>query len=94
MSEQNFDIVVLGGGSAGYAAAIRAVELGMTAVVIEKDKLGGTCLHRGCIPTKALLHSAEVAEVARESAKYGVKTSFEGVDIAGVSAYREGIVAS
>ncbi|SIN76765.1 dihydrolipoyl dehydrogenase [Agromyces cerinus] len=94
MSEQNFDIVVLGGGSAGYAAAIRAVELGMTAVVIEKDKLGGTCLHRGCIPTKALLHSAEVAEVARESAKYGVKTSFEGIDIAGVSAYREGIVAS
>ncbi|RXZ50478.1 dihydrolipoyl dehydrogenase [Agromyces fucosus] len=94
MSEQNFDIVVLGGGSAGYAAAIRAVELGMTAVVIEKDKLGGTCLHRGCIPTKALLHSAEVAEVARESAKYGVKASFEGVDIAGVSAYREGIVAS
>ncbi|WP_139417196.1 dihydrolipoyl dehydrogenase [Agromyces laixinhei] len=94
MSEQNFDIVVLGGGSAGYAAAIRAVELGMTAVVIEKDKLGGTCLHRGCIPTKALLHSAEVAEVARESEKYGVKTSFEGVDIAGVSAYREGIVAS
>jgi dihydrolipoamide dehydrogenase len=94
LSEQNFDIVVLGGGSAGYAAAIRAVELGMTAVVIEKDKLGGTCLHRGCIPTKALLHSAEVAEVARESAKYGVKTSFEGVDIAGVSAYREGIVAS
>ncbi|KRC62608.1 dihydrolipoamide dehydrogenase [Agromyces sp. Root81] len=94
MSEQNFDIVVLGGGSAGYAAAIRAVELGMTAVVIEKDKLGGTCLHRGCIPTKALLHSAEVAEVARESAKYGVKTAFEGIDIAGVSAYREGIVAS
>ena len=94
MSEQNFDIVVLGGGSAGYAAAIRAVELGMTAVVIEKDKLGGTCLHRGCIPTKALLHSAEVAEVARESAKYGVKATFDGVDIAGVSAYREGIVAS
>ncbi|PWC04246.1 dihydrolipoyl dehydrogenase [Agromyces badenianii] len=94
MSEQNFDIVVLGGGSAGYAAAIRAVELGLTAVVIEKDKLGGTCLHRGCIPTKALLHSAEVAEVARESAKYGVKTTFDGIDIAVVSAYREGIVSS
>ncbi|AWB95471.1 dihydrolipoyl dehydrogenase [Agromyces badenianii] len=94
MSEQNFDIVVLGGGSAGYAAAIRAVELGLTAVVIEKDKLGGTCLHRGCIPTKALLHSAEVAEVARESAKYGVKTTFDGIDIAAVSAYREGIVSS
>jgi len=68
LSEQNFDIVVLGGGSAGYAAAIRAVELGLTAVVIEKDKLGGTCLHRGCIPTKALLHAAEVAEVSKDSA--------------------------
>jgi len=94
LSEQNFDIVVLGGGSAGYAAAIRAVELGLTAVVIEKDKLGGTCLHRGCIPTKALLHAAEVAEVSKESAKYGVKTAFEGIDMAGVSAYREGIVSS
>ncbi|UOQ89303.1 dihydrolipoyl dehydrogenase [Agromyces endophyticus] len=94
MSEQNFDIVVLGGGSAGYAAAIRAVELGLTAVVIEKDKLGGTCLHRGCIPTKALLHAAEVAEVSKESAKYGVKTAFEGIDMGGVTAYREGIVSS
>ena len=94
MSEQNFDIVVLGGGSAGYAAAIRAVELGLTAVVIEKDKLGGTCLHRGCIPTKALLHAAEVAEVSKDAAKYGIKAAFEGIDMNGVSAYREGIVAS
>lgn len=94
LSEQNFDIVVLGGGSAGYAAAIRAVELGMTAVVVEKDKLGGTCLHRGCIPTKALLHAAEVAESAKDAAKYGVKTAFEGIDMPGVTAYREGIVAS
>ncbi|GAA3585363.1 dihydrolipoyl dehydrogenase [Klugiella xanthotipulae] len=93
MSEHNFDVVVLGGGSAGYATAIRAIELGMTAVLIEKDKLGGTCLHRGCVPTKALLHSAEVADVTRDSSSYGVKSTFEGVDIAAVTAYREGIVA-
>jgi len=92
--EQNFDIVVLGGGSGGYAAALRAVQLGFTVGLIEKDKLGGTCLHVGCIPTKALLHSAEVADVSRESAKYGVTTSFEGIDIQAVTAFREGIVAS
>lgn len=94
MSEQNFDLVVLGAGSGGYAAALRASELGMSVALIEKDKVGGTCLHVGCIPTKALLHSAEVADVAKESAKYGVTTKFEGIDIAGVTAYREGIVAS
>jgi len=94
VSEQNFDIVVLGGGSGGYAAALRAVQLGFTVGLIEKGKLGGTCLHVGCIPTKALLHSAEVADVSRESAKYGVKSSFEGIDIAAVTAFREGIVAS
>jgi dihydrolipoamide dehydrogenase len=94
VSEQNFDLVVLGGGSGGYAAALRATELGMSVALVEKDKLGGTCLHVGCIPTKALLHSAEVADVARESAKYGVTTQFEGIDIAAVTAYREGIVAS
>ncbi|MFB2599728.1 dihydrolipoyl dehydrogenase [Herbiconiux sp. P17] len=94
MSEQNFDIVVLGGGSGGYAAALRASQLGFSVAMIEKDKVGGTCLHRGCIPTKALLHSAEVADVSRESAKYGVNTTFGGIDIAAVTAYREGIVAS
>ncbi|MCS5733190.1 dihydrolipoyl dehydrogenase [Herbiconiux daphne] len=94
MSEQNFDIVVLGGGSGGYAAALRASQLGFSVAMIEKDKVGGTCLHRGCIPTKALLHSAEVADVSRESAKYGINTDFHGVDIAAVTAYREGIVSS
>lgn len=93
MAEQNYDVVVLGGGSAGYATAIRAIELGMTAVVIEKDKLGGTCLHRGCVPTKALLHSAEIADNARDAAKYGVQATLGGIDIAAVSAYRENIVA-
>ncbi len=94
MSEQNFDIVVLGGGSAGYAAALRAVQLGFTVALIEKDKLGGTCLHRGCIPTKALLHTAEVADVARESAKFGVSTTLNGIDMNAVNAYRDGIVNS
>ena len=94
MSEQNFDLVVLGAGSGGYAAALRATQLGMSVGLIEKGKVGGTCLHVGCIPTKALLHAAEVADVARDSAKYGVTAAFEGIDIAAVTSYREGIVAS
>jgi dihydrolipoamide dehydrogenase len=93
LAEQKFDVVVLGGGSAGYAAAIRAVELGMTAAIIEKDKLGGTCLHRGCVPTKAMLHAAEVADAARSAAEVGIQASFDGVNIAGVYSYRDGIVA-
>ncbi len=92
MSDQQFDIVVLGGGSAGYATAIRATQLGMSAAVIEKDKLGGTCLHRGCVPTKALLHSAEIADVAREGAAYGVNSSVESIDILAVNAFREKLV--
>lgn len=93
MTEHTFDLVVLGGGSGGYAAALRAAELGKSVAVIEKDKLGGTCLHRGCIPTKALLHAAEVADTARDAASVGIRASFDGVDVAGVRAYREGIVA-
>src|SRR5699024_8276735 len=76
-----FDLVILGAGSGGYAAAIRASELGMKVALIEKNKLGGTCLHVGCIPTKALLHSAEVADAARDSETFGVKASFDGIDM-------------
>jgi dihydrolipoamide dehydrogenase len=94
LSEQNFDLVILGGGSGGYAAALRAVQLGLTVALVEKDKLGGTCLHRGCIPTKALLHAAEVADNSRESAKFGVRSTFEGIDVPAVTKYRESIVAS
>ncbi len=94
MSEQNFDLVVLGAGSGGYAAALRASELGMSVALIEKDKVGGTCLHIGCIPTKTLLHAAEVADFSREASKFGVNAEFQGIDIAGVTKYREGIVAS
>jgi dihydrolipoamide dehydrogenase len=91
--DQSFDLVVLGGGSAGYAAALRASELGMSVGMIERDKVGGTCLHRGCIPTKALLHAGEIADAARDSAHYGVRATLEGVDIAQVTSYRTGIVA-
>jgi len=94
VSEQNFDLVILGSGSGGYAAALRASQLGFSVGLIEKNKLGGTCLHIGCIPTKALLHSAEVADVTRESAKYGVTSTYGGIDIAAVSAYRNEIVSS
>jgi dihydrolipoamide dehydrogenase len=88
-----FDIVILGGGSGGYACAFRAAELGMTVALVERDKLGGTCLHRGCIPTKALLHAAEVADNAREGDQFGVKSSLEGIDIAGVNSYKDGVVS-
>jgi dihydrolipoamide dehydrogenase len=94
LSEQNFDLVILGGGSGGYAAALRAVQLGLSVALVEKDKLGGTCLHRGCIPTKALLHAAEIADNSRESAKFGVRSTFEGIDVPAVTKYRESIVAS
>ena len=87
------DLVILGGGSGGYAAALRAAELGMSVVLIEKDKVGGTCLHRGCIPTKALLHAGEVADLAREGEQFGVKTSLAGIDMDGVNSYKDGVIS-
>lgn len=93
MTEYTADVVVLGGGSGGYAAALRLAELGKDVVLVEKDKLGGTCLHRGCIPTKALLHAGEVADAARSAADIGVNVTLGGIDPARVRAYREGIVA-
>lgn len=93
MTERSADVVILGGGSGGYAAALRAAELGKSVIVIEKDKVGGTCLHRGCIPTKALLHVAEVADHVRSAHAVGVTAQFGGIDPAAVTAYREGIVA-
>jgi dihydrolipoamide dehydrogenase len=92
-ASQEFDILVLGGGSGGYAAALRAVQLGFTVGLIEKGKLGGTCLHNGCIPTKALLHSAELADHARSSAKYGINVSLDSIDMSAVNAYKDGIIA-
>ncbi|MFN8076241.1 MAG: dihydrolipoyl dehydrogenase [Kineosporiaceae bacterium] len=91
--ESTFDLVILGAGSGGYAAALRAAQLGLSVALVEKDKLGGTCLHRGCIPTKALLHAAEVADAARESEAFGVRASLDGIDMAGVNKYKDGVIA-
>jgi len=90
---QQFDVVVLGGGSGGYATALRAAQLNLSVVLIEKDKLGGTCLHRGCIPTKALLHAGEIADQTRESEQFGIKAELVGIDMAGVNAYKDGVVS-
>jgi dihydrolipoamide dehydrogenase len=90
---QTVDLVVLGGGSGGYAAALRAAELGMTVVMVEKDKVGGTCLHRGCIPTKALLHSAETVDVIKHAADFGIHGSFDRVDMGEVNSYKDKVVA-
>ncbi|GMA89016.1 hypothetical protein GCM10025868_42660 [Angustibacter aerolatus] len=87
-----FDVVILGGGSGGYACAFRAAEPGLSVALVERDKLGGTCLHRGCIPTKALLHAAEVADSARDGAHFGVRTTLEGIDMDGVNGYKDSIV--
>jgi dihydrolipoamide dehydrogenase len=92
MAGSTYDLVVLGGGSGGYAAALRAAELGLTVALVEREKVGGTCLHKGCIPTKALLHAGEVADSARESANFGVNATFEGIDVAKVHAYKDKVV--
>ena len=92
MADHNFDVVILGGGSGGYAAALRSAQLGKSVALIEKDKLGGTCLHRGCIPTKALLHSAEIADSVKEAGHYGVNATFGSIDMLGVNKYRDGII--
>jgi dihydrolipoamide dehydrogenase len=90
---EQFDVVILGGGSGGYACALRSAQLGAKVALIEKELLGGTCLHRGCIPTKALLHSAEIADNARDSAHFGVNAEFHSIDMVGVNAYKDGVVS-
>ena len=91
-AESTYDVVILGGGSGGYACALRSAELGLSVALVEKGKLGGTCLHMGCIPTKALLHAAEVADSAREGEQFGIKTTFESVDMSGVNRYKDGVI--
>ena len=88
-----FDLVILGGGSGGYACALRAAQLGKSVALIESGKLGGTCLHRGCIPTKALLHSGEIADSAREASTFGVNAQFLSMDMVAVNAYKDGVIA-
>lgn len=92
MSEEQYDVVILGGGNGGYACALRATSLGMSVALVEADKVGGTCLHRGCIPTKALLRAAEVADTVHESSDWGVISAYNGVDMAKVLEFQSGII--
>ncbi len=92
VADAEFDVLILGAGSGGYACALRAAQLGLSVGLVEKGNLGGTCLHVGCIPTKALLHAAEVADAARDSEKFGVLASLDGIDMPGVNTYKDGVV--
>ena len=93
MAQTDVDLVILGGGSGGYSCALRAAELDKSVVLIDKAELGGTCLHRGCIPTKAMLHAGEVADAARESEAFGVLATLQGIDAAKVRSYQENVVS-
>src|SRR5215212_9541443 len=88
----SYDVVILGAGSGGYACALRAAQLGLSVAMVEKDKIGGTCLHRGCIPTKALLHAAEVADAARNGSHIGIHATIDKIDLAGIQDYAASVV--
>ncbi|WP_264738504.1 dihydrolipoyl dehydrogenase [Cytobacillus firmus] len=89
---QEYDLVILGGGTGGYVAAIRASQLGLKTAIVEKGKLGGTCLHKGCIPSKALLRSAEVYATAKHSEDFGVMTSDVSINFSKVQERKNKIV--
>jgi dihydrolipoamide dehydrogenase len=91
-TDNGYDVVILGAGSGGYACALRAAQLGLRVALVEKDKVGGTCLHYGCIPTKALLHASEVADEIRDGAAIGINASLEAIDMKGVNGYKDGVV--
>jgi dihydrolipoamide dehydrogenase len=88
----SYDMIVLGAGTGGYSTALRATGIGMRVALVEKAKVGGTCLHWGCIPTKALLQAAEVAEHSQHAADYGVKATFDGMEVAALLAYKQRVV--
>ena len=87
-----FDVVILGGGSGGYAAALRGAQLGLKIAMVEKDKLGGTCLHRGCVPTKAMLHVGEVADAPSEGKDLGLDISLNAVDIEKILGFKDKVI--
>ncbi len=92
-SSNSFDLVVLGAGTGGYTAAFRAAQLGLKVALVDEDKIGGTCLHRGCIPTKALLESAAFAERARHAKEFGLVLDGEiGIDYAQMATRRDQVV--
>ncbi|MEX2504576.1 MAG: dihydrolipoyl dehydrogenase [Egicoccus sp.] len=86
------DIVVLGGGPGGYATAFRAAARGLDVALVEADKVGGTCLHRGCIPSKSVLHVAEVLEEVHRADVMGLKVTYDGLDGEALSGFREGVI--
>src|SRR5690349_19260100 len=92
MSTRNYDIIILGGGIGGYVAAIRAAQLGKSVAVVEREKLGGTCLHKGCIPSKAMLRSAEVFSTLKKSEDFGIVAEQIGLDFSKVQARKTAIV--
>ncbi|MFC1915845.1 dihydrolipoyl dehydrogenase [Chloroflexota bacterium] len=87
------DIVIIGGGPAGYVAAIRAAQLGGKVTLIENDALGGTCLNRGCIPSKSLLHSVELYQSIKNAAQYGINTSDVSIDLAKMQSHKNKIIS-
>lgn len=89
---REFDVVVIGGGPGGYVAAIRGAQLGASVALVERDKVGGTCLNRGCIPTKALYYSARALKAARRSAEFGVDVGAVGFDLSRAVERKDGIV--
>ena len=92
MADDTYDLIILGGGTGGYSCALRAAALGLRVALVEKEKVGGTCLHWGCIPTKAFLQASSVAEHAQTAGDYGVRASFDGIDIGKVLSYKTDIV--
>lgn len=89
---REYDLVILGGGTGGYVAAIRASQMGLSTAIVEKGKIGGTCLHRGCIPSKALLRSAEVYSTAKHAGQFGVLTGDVSLDFSKVQERKQSIV--
>ncbi|MFT6804373.1 MAG: dihydrolipoamide dehydrogenase [Nitriliruptoraceae bacterium] len=90
--DNEFDVVIVGAGTGGYSTALRASALGLHVAIVEKAKVGGTCLHWGCIPTKAILQTAEIAEHAKDAASYGVKASYDGIEVAALNAHKDDVV--
>src|SRR3989304_2605208 len=90
--EREFDLVIIGGGPGGYVAAIKAAQSGLKTCLVEKKKVGGTCRHRGCIPTKSLLYSAYLYHLCKRSQEFGVKTSGVEIDLARIRQRKEAVV--
>ena len=93
MAEQT-DLLILGGGTGGNVAAIRAAQKGLNVTIVEKYKLGGTCLHKGCIPTKALLRSAEVFDTLKQAASFGIETEAASIDFSKIQQRKEELLSS